>query len=93
MSVSTAEASRVGSFYSKRGAATTLHPHKYRILEATKCMLKLSRPCMAGVEFGGGMMSVADVRSVSDAEALLAQLDREEVRLWLAIIGDPCMED
>ena len=48
---------------------------------------------MAGVEFGGGMMSVADVRSVSDAEALLAQLDREEVRLWLAIIGDPCMED
>ena len=34
---------------------------------------------MAGVS--AGMLSVADVRSVSDAQALLAQLDREEVSL------------
>lgn len=34
---------------------------------------------MAGVS--AGVMSVADVRSVVDAEALLAQLDREEVSL------------
>ena len=35
---------------------------------------------MAGVQVGV-TMSVADVRSVSDAQALLAQLEREEVRL------------
>ena len=33
------------------------------------------------------VMSVADVRSVSDAEALLAQLDREEVSPYLPILG------
>ena len=43
---------------------------------------------MARVKLGASMMSVADVRSVSDAEALLVQLDREEV----SILDDLCME-
>ena len=33
------------------------------------------------------VMSVADVRSAGDAEALLAQLDREEVSPELPILG------
>lgn len=90
MSVWTAEASRVDRFYSCRSASADLSPsahtkarygsHK-NLCSNIELELELAAylQSMAGVS--AGMLSMADVRSVSDAEALLAQLDREEVSL------------
>ena len=83
--VGTAEALRIGFFYSCKAK-----PRRKRNLSdlnhtppTQNQIWKPYRFCSSIASYGGvhiaGMMSVADVRSVGDAEALLAQLDREEV--------------
>lgn len=74
----TDEASRVALFYSGR-SASAVSAHSKRVWKPQNLIYVVSAIEMAGVS--AGVMSVAGVRSVVDAETLLAQLDREEVSL------------